>query len=31
MILDYSSNEVIKVLAGSNSIYEKMIENLNNF
>ena len=29
--LDYSSNQVIKVLAGSNSIYEKMLENLNNF
>jgi len=29
--IDYSSNEVIKVLAGSNSIYEKMLENLNNF
>ena len=29
--IDYSSSEVIKVLAGSNSIYEKMIENLNNF
>jgi len=29
--INYSSNEVIKVLAGSNSIYEKMLENLNNF
>ena len=29
--MDYSSAKVIKVLAGSNSIYEKMIENLNNF
>ena len=29
--IDYSSAKVIKVLAGSNSIYEKMIENLNNF
>mgnify|MGYP000299989755 CR=1 FL=1 len=29
--IDYSSNEVIKVLAGSNSIYEKMLESLNNF
>ena len=29
--IDYSSSEVIKVLAGSNSIYEKMSENLNNF
>jgi myo-inositol-1(or 4)-monophosphatase len=29
--IDYSSNEVIKILAGSNSIYEKMLENLNNF
>ena len=29
--IDYSSNEVIKVLAGSNSIYEKMSESLNNF
>ena len=29
--INYSSNEVIKVLAGSNSVYDKMIENLNNF
>ena len=29
--INYSSNEVIKILAGSNSIYEKMLENLNNF
>ena len=29
--IDYNNNEVIKVLAGSNSIYEKMLENLNNF
>ena len=29
--IDYNSNEVIKVLAGSNAIYEKMLENLNNF
>ena len=29
--IDYSSNVVTKVLAGSNIIYEKMIENLNNF
>ena len=29
--IDYSSNEVIKILAGSNSVYDKMIENLNNF
>jgi len=29
--LDYSSNQVIKVLAGSNSIYEKMLESLDNF
>ena len=29
--IDHSHNEVIRVLAGSNSIYEKMIENLNNF
>ena len=29
--INYSSNEVIRVLAGSNSIYEKMLENLNNF
>jgi len=29
--IDYSSSEVIKVLAGSNSIYDKMLENLNNF
>ena len=29
--IDCSSNEVVKVLAGSNSIYEKMLENLNNF
>ena len=27
----YLSNEDIKVLAGSNTIYEKMLENLNNF
>jgi len=29
--IDFSSNEVIGVFAGSNSIYEKMLENLNNF
>ena len=29
--IDYHNNEVIKVLAGSNTIYEKMLENLNNF
>ena len=29
--INYSSNEVIKILAGSNSVYDKMIENLNNF
>ena len=29
--INYSSNEVIKVLAGSNSVYDKIIENLNNF
>ena len=29
--IDFSSNEVSKVFAGSNSIYEKMLENLNNF
>tara|TARA_B100000965_G_scaffold4451_1_gene3512 strand:- start:1876 stop:2586 length:711 start_codon:yes stop_codon:yes gene_type:complete len=29
--IDYSSNEVIKLLAGSNSIYEKMLERLINF
>tara|TARA_Y100000590_G_scaffold221460_1_gene250619 strand:- start:218 stop:955 length:738 start_codon:yes stop_codon:yes gene_type:complete len=29
--LSYLSNEDIKVLAGSNTIYEKMLENLNNF
>ena len=29
--IDYSSNEVIKILAGSNSVYDKMIEKLNNF
>ena len=29
--INYSSNEVIKILAGSNSIYEKMLENLGNF
>ena len=29
--IDHKYNEVIKVLAGSNSIYEKMLENLNNF
>ena len=29
--IDYSSNEVTEILAGSNSVYDKMIENLNNF
>jgi len=29
--IDYSSNEVIKISAGSNTIYEKMLESLNNF
>ena len=29
--LSYSSNEDINVYAGSNTIYEKMLENLNNF
>ena len=29
--INYSSNKINKVLAGSNSIYEKMLENLNNF
>ena len=29
--IDYASSEVTKVLAGSNSIYDKMLENLNNF
>ena len=29
--IDFSSNEVFGVFAGSNSIYEKMLENLNNF
>ncbi len=29
--IDYSSKEVTKILAGSNSVYDKMIENLNNF
>ena len=29
--INYSSDKVIKVFAGSNSIYEKMLENLNNF
>jgi len=29
--IDYSSNEVIKLLVGSNTIYEKMLESLNNF
>ena len=29
--LSYSSNEDINVYAGSNAIYEKMLENLNNF
>ena len=29
--LSYLSNEDIQVLAGSNTIYEKMLENLNNF
>ena len=29
--INHSSNKLIKVLAGSNSIYEKMLENLNNF
>ena len=29
--IDYSSKEVTKILVGSNSVYDKMIENLNNF
>ena len=29
--IDYSSIEDIKVIASSNSIYEKMLENINNF
>ena len=29
--IDYNNKEVIKVFVGSNSIYEKMLENLNNF
>ena len=29
--INYSSDKVIKVFAGSNSIYEKMLENLSNF
>ena len=29
--INYSSNQVVKILAGSNSIYEKMLENINNF
>ena len=29
--IDYFSNEVINVFVGSNSIYEKMLKNLNNF
>ena len=29
--IDYSSNQVIKILAASNSIYDKMIQKLNNF
>ena len=29
--INYSSKEVIKILAGSNSVYDKKIENLNNF
>jgi len=29
--IDYSSNEIIKLLVGSNTIYEKMLVNLNNF
>ena len=29
--IDFSSHEVSRVFAGSNSIYEKMLENLNNF
>jgi len=29
--INYSSNEGIKVLTGSNAIYEKMLEKLNNF
>ena len=29
--IDYSSREVVKVLVGSNSIYEKMSESLINF
>ena len=29
--LNHSSNEVSKILAGSNSVYEKMLQKLNNF
>jgi len=29
--IDHNNSDVVKVLAGSNSIYEKMLENLNNF
>ena len=29
--IDHNDNDVVKVLAGSNSIYEKMLESLNNF
>ena len=29
--IDYFSNKLINILAGSNSIYEKMLKNLNNF
>ena len=29
--INYSSVEDIKVIASSNSIYEKMLENINNF
>ena len=29
--IDYLSNKVINIFAGSNSIHEKMLENLNNF
>ncbi len=29
--INYAQNEELKVLAGSNIIYEKMLENLNNF
>ena len=29
--IDHGNNEVVKVLAGSNSIYDKMLEKLNNF